>query len=95
MAVHGGVRHYIREQRLRWSLNQLLSAEGEGLQISQIAYAAGFSGLSRFTKDFRMRFGCTPSDVRNGIHPSARTARDITNGPIGDRHYEDWIVSLT
>lgn len=93
--MHGGVRHYIREQRLRWSLKQLLSTGGKDLQISQIAYAAGFSTLSRFTKDFRMRFGCTPSDVRNGVHPSARAARDMMTGAIGDRHYEDWIVSLT
>lgn len=93
--MHGGVRHYIREQRLRWSLTQLLSTGGKDLQISQIAYAAGFSTLSRFTKDFRTRFGCTPSDVRNGVHPSARSARDMMTGAIGDRHYEDWILSLT
>jgi AraC-like DNA-binding protein len=35
-----------------------------GTTISGLAYAAGFGDLSTFNREFRRRFGTTPSDVR-------------------------------
>ena len=35
-----------------------------GTTISELAYAAGFGDLSTFNREFRRRFGATPSDVR-------------------------------
>jgi AraC-like DNA-binding protein len=35
-----------------------------GLTISGIAFAVGFGDLSTFNREFRRRFGLTPSDVR-------------------------------
>jgi AraC-like DNA-binding protein len=32
--------------------------------VSEIAYGVGFKSLSHFTKRFRQRFGCTPSEYR-------------------------------
>jgi AraC-like DNA-binding protein len=36
--------------------------------ISDIAFAVGFGDLSTFNREFRRRFGVTPSDVRRGTH---------------------------
>jgi AraC-like DNA-binding protein len=91
---HGGVGNYVREQRLRWALKQLLSTHGTGLNISRIAYGAGFNSLSHFTRAFRDRFACTPSDVRAGLRPLGRIGNETFSGPCGDRHYEDWIACL-
>ncbi len=60
---HGtSVTSYILEQRLRLAERQL--AAGAGRSITEIAYAAGFSDLSYFSRAFRQRFGISPSDRR-------------------------------
>jgi AraC-like DNA-binding protein len=35
-----------------------------GMTVSAIAFAAGFGDLSHFNRDFRRRYGATPSEVR-------------------------------
>ena len=56
---------YVLEQRLLESLRRLRDPRLDTQAISQIAYAAGFVDLSHFNRYFRMRFGDTPSGVRN------------------------------
>jgi AraC-like DNA-binding protein len=59
---HGtSVSGYILEQRLLLAERQL----GVGrASVTDIAYAAGFSDLSYFSRAFRRRFGMTPRDRR-------------------------------
>jgi AraC-like DNA-binding protein len=56
---------YVLEQRLLEALRRLRDPRLDTEAISQIAYAAGFVDLSHFNRCFRVRFGDTPSGVRN------------------------------
>jgi AraC family transcriptional regulator, positive regulator of tynA and feaB len=38
--------------------------------VSEIAYGLGFKSVSHFTRRFRERFGCTPSECRAGAKPT-------------------------
>jgi AraC-like DNA-binding protein len=44
-----------------------------GATVSAIAFAAGFGDLSHFNRNFRRRFGATPSDVREASRVPARS----------------------
>lgn len=50
----------------------LHDAHYAGLTIGAIAYRGGFSDLSTFNREFRRRFGATPSDVRAAARCAAR-----------------------
>ena len=52
---------YQRELRLEWAARRLALAEDP---LATIAANAGFSDQSHFTRAFKARFGCTPSDFR-------------------------------
>ena len=90
----GGVASYVRDQRLRRCLADLISMRHAGLHVSEIAYKWGFSDASHFTRIFRQRFGHTPSEVRPAS--SSLVRRDITalDPRVGDRRYEEWITAL-
>jgi AraC-like DNA-binding protein len=51
---------YVLEQRLNFAERQLANSANNAA-VTEIAYAAGFSDLSYFS---RRRFGITPSDRR-------------------------------
>lgn len=60
---------YLRERRLHRA-HELLTA-GAG-NVSEIAYAVGFDSLSSFSRAFRTRFSCTPSELL----PATQTRRE-------------------
>ena len=90
----GGVAHYIREQRLRRSFADLVGGRGRDEQIAEIGWRWGFSDAAHFSRLFKARFGCTPSDARAGAHLSRSRAGAAVDARVGDRHYEDWIAGL-
>ncbi len=55
---------FIREYRLKKAVEFIEKQQGN---ISEIAYASGFSSLSYFSKCFQKRFGILPSDYANAI----------------------------
>ena len=55
---------YVLKRRLARAHQLLREPQSFGQRISAVAFAAGFSHLSRFNRAFRLRFGQTPSDVR-------------------------------
>jgi AraC-like DNA-binding protein len=61
---------WMREQRLLMC-EEALRDGGCRKSISEIAYKWGFGDQAQFSRHFRTRFGCTPSDAR----AAARTAR--------------------
>jgi AraC-like DNA-binding protein len=61
---------FVMEQRLA-AAHQALTARSD-VPIHTIAYDLGFNDASYFNRAFRQRYGCRPSDVRNGaIAPRA------------------------
>lgn len=54
---------FIKEYRLREALVLLNKQSGN---ISEVAYHSGFTSPSYFSKCFRKRFGCSPSDIFPG-----------------------------
>jgi AraC-like DNA-binding protein len=55
---------FVLGQRLVRVYRMLADPRYAGLTISGIAFAVGFGDLSTFNRQFRRRFGLTPSDVR-------------------------------
>ena len=55
---------FVLNARLARAHRQLTDRRFAGMQISTIAFEAGFGDLSYFNRMFRKRYLCTPSDVR-------------------------------
>jgi len=88
----GGVAEYIREQRLRRCLTDLLTAKHAHRQIAAIAYSWGITDPIYFAKAFKQRYGRSPSEVREaGLVLNERSKNAASSG---DRLYEEWIASL-
>ncbi len=91
----GGVAEYIREQRLRRCLADLLSVKEAHRQIADIAYSWGFSDATYFAKLFKARFGRTPSEAREAAAPATRSGGNgAFDSRVGDRIYEEWVAGL-
>ena len=87
----GGIAHYIREQRLRRCFGELAAGSGRA-QVAQIAYRWGFADAAHFSRLFKQRFGCTPSETQE--RATAGMARGDHDPRVGDRRYESWIAGL-
>jgi len=87
----GGIAHYIREQRLRRCFGELAGGRS-GMQVAQVAYRWGFADAAHFSRLFRQRFGCTPSETQE--RATAALAKGGHDPRVGDRRYESWIAGL-
>ncbi len=56
-------RQWIRELRLQRAMDQL-SSQGQESSIKAIALASGYRHMGQFSRDFKTRFGLSPSAVR-------------------------------
>ena len=57
--------HYIRS--LRFKMARELFAD-PSLNVSEVAFAVGFSSAAYFSKVFKEQFGISPSEARDRIH---------------------------
>ena len=55
------VNEFVRNIRLKKSMSMLLH---KGSNVSEVAYAVGFSSQSYFTRCFKRKFGKAPSEIR-------------------------------
>ena len=62
------VGRHLTDIRLRRALDLLCDTEWG---LADIAVEVGFASHSHFTKNFRERFGLTPSEFRAGAHPAS------------------------
>ncbi len=90
----GGVAGHIRELRLRRCLADLRAVRTQHLSVAEIGYRWGFSSPANFTRAFRARFGCAPSEARMASNLAVRRDRSSLDPLVGDRLYEDWIAGL-
>ncbi|MDH3245380.1 MAG: helix-turn-helix domain-containing protein [Saprospiraceae bacterium] len=58
--------HYIRSLRLQMA-KELFS--DQSLNVSEVAFAVGFSSPAYFSKVFKEQFGMSPSEARDGLLP--------------------------
>jgi AraC-like DNA-binding protein len=93
-APTGGIAEYIREQRLRRCLAELLSVQHLHRQISEIAYSWGFTNPTHFTTAFKQRFGRTPSEAREAVASIGTRAQAKLDPRVGDRIYEEWLAGI-
>jgi len=61
---HTSLERHIMLRRLERCHQALMSPTHSSRTITEIAYSYGFSDLSHFTRRFKERFGCTPSEIR-------------------------------
>lgn len=65
---------WIRVQRLDAAQRDLCSPAHAKRSISEIAFDCGFSDAAHFSRAFRSRFGCSPSELRAAnAHAACRT----------------------
>lgn len=68
-AIGTSLGKWLLDHRLETTRRALEGQVWSGYSIAQIAYAAGFSDLSHFTKAFKARFGMTPRECRAAAVP--------------------------
>ena len=59
------LRDYVEEQRIKKSINMLLTTN---FSLTQIAYECGFSSQSYFSYVFKRRMKVTPREYTKEIH---------------------------
>lgn len=83
----GGIRSYIREQKLFNCFSSLKEADASSIKVRDIAERYGFTSASHFNRVFRGEFGLAPSDVlRKG-------ELSFVRGDDGHLHHESNDVS--
>ena len=60
----------VLEMRLHKARAMLLDARHDRLKISEIAWTCGFNEVPYFNRRFRLRYGITPTDLREGVRRS-------------------------
>ena len=87
----GGVNRYIQDRRLHHARRALRQRRGAAPTIADIAYAYGFASPSHFSRQFRARFGYSPSEVEPLSSPREVSMSD---GPIRHDILVQWLKSL-
>lgn len=87
----GGVNRYIQDRRLHHARRALRRRNGPTPTIADIAYGYGFASASHFSRQFRARFGYSPSEVEPTPPP-----RDVSlsDGPIRHEIMVAWLKTL-
>jgi len=79
----GGLDRFVLGRRLEATLHQLASVPGERGIVTRTAEQWGFSSTSYFSREFRRKFGCAPSDVI-GAPFQTGSERDVEIGKYPD-----------
>ncbi|MEB3193999.1 MAG: AraC family transcriptional regulator [Cyanobacteriota bacterium] len=61
--LNSSPKQWIREQRLALALD-ILQRQGPQLSVKVVALRCGYLHVSQFSRDFKLRFGISPSQVR-------------------------------
>jgi AraC-like DNA-binding protein len=89
---YDGVANYVRDRRLRRALFALPDKRMAHRPIYDIALASGYTSDTAFSRAFRLRYGLSPNDFRQGGAVSVDTKQ---NADGIDRRYENWLKHLS
>ncbi|PMR72203.1 helix-turn-helix transcriptional regulator [Halomonas heilongjiangensis] len=70
-------QQYVMNRRLRWARFWLRETQRT---VSEIAFDLGFSGVSSFSRAYRCRMGCSPSEERKVERRGAQAGVDTLSG---------------
>jgi AraC-like DNA-binding protein len=91
----GGVVGYIQGRRLD-AVHALLADSKERRTITEIAYSFNFASIPHFSKVYRSRFGCRPSETR--AEPDLRFDKKDPSknlGKDGPTLFGEWVEKVT
>ena len=95
VARQGGVAGYVQERRLVRAF-AMLSNPSNTSTISTTAYRCGFSSDAYFSRAFKQRFGCSPSELRADALSGARAHRlGERNQAMADNVFKAWVSGLS
>lgn len=66
------INGFIRERRLA-RCREELQMPATGQSVAEIAYRWGFTDQSQFSRNYRKRFGCTPTETRKAAQRARLT----------------------
>jgi AraC-like DNA-binding protein len=75
---------WLTAQRLGRAHELLSEPSARGKSVSTICYALGFNDPSHFSRLFRQRFGCAPSDIRRIASRNDAYAAVASDSPLGN-----------
>jgi len=87
----GGVNRYIQDRRLHHARRALRKRTGPSPTIADIGYQYGFASATHFSRQFRTRFGYSPSEVEPLAAPHDLS---MTNETIRHDVLVDWLKML-
>jgi AraC-like DNA-binding protein len=74
-ASSGGIARHVRGRRLDEAMRRLRASGVPRERVAEIAYSLGFSTESVFSRAFKERFGCAPSEAREATEtPTVKLA---------------------
>ena len=86
----GGVNRYVQDRRLHHARRALRERLGSNLTIADIGYRYGFASPTHFSRQFRVCFGYSPSEVE----PPRAPDLTMPSGPIRHDLLADWLKTL-
>lgn len=90
----GGVETYIRQRRLRRSLQALSDPRRADLRIGDIAYEVGFADEAHFSRLFRQAFGQSPREMRAAKGGGSHRLGDASFASTKRGSLETWLLTL-
>jgi len=79
------LERFLWDARLERSRCRLTAAECADMSISEIAFVCGFNSSAHFSRAFRARFGCTPSEFRGSQGSGDSLSRSASGARCSSR----------
>src|SRR5690606_40144824 len=88
-----GVHHYTLERRLL-RVHRALAAPRDGRPIMALAERYGFASHAHLSRQFRQRFGYSPSEVRGNRARVLRMRAKVEDAGGNSPRFDDWVRTL-
>ncbi|MDA0569671.1 helix-turn-helix domain-containing protein [Burkholderia gladioli] len=91
----GGVARLIQHKRLHRARNLLIDPTAKRMRISEVAWRHGFVNEKHFSRLFKEKFGCTPSEVAaREFRRESEYAHASPEQSAASTNFSDWMRSF-